>query len=1030
MANYRALKKTKDMYYNEDEVKRIKDAAAGRLLDVVKDFQDLRTAGKDYTCTCPKCHAEKKLTIAASKDVFKCWSCQLGGKGAVAYLMNIEGYGYIDALDYLAKKFTVILDPRPEKPTVKPKPVLKAQSKEAKGEDVNSFCARMLAASGLTVADVTASVYKSDDTKSTFETRTFRKGTINDRGQLDYKGDDCIIEYYDLDGFPVRYTPKDSKRRDAGATKEYFRVRWQFPDAHLDKDGKPFKYRSPRGSGTPIYIPEKIRAAYKNGTTIPRLFIQEGEKKAEKACKHGIPSIAVSGIQNLGTNGSLPEDFVRIIQKCQVKEVAFIFDSDWQDISTNIKINDQVEKRPRCFYYAAKNFKEYMRSLKNRDLYVEAFIGHINKNEAEDKGLDDLLANTLKGKEDELAKDIEFACNDKRGLGKYVEMIKVTGFTDHKLAELWCLHSHEAFAARHKELLQGLPEFLFGKYRWKFDEDGKVVLAQPFDADEEFWKVVIKNKGKENERVEYEFCYVNSQNFLNNRGFGRLRRSDGSFQFIHLNPPVVESIEAHDARDYLFQFAKHNCSLAVQEMLIKGVSQYVGPDKLSLLDYIEPAFIKPSLESQYFYFDKSCWLVTKDEVQELGYESIHHHIWDEQKRPNTVKYLGKPLIRFYKDGDNYDYELTKEGAQCHFLKFLINTSNFTWRKQMDEIDPEEMNENNIHLLSKMCAIGFMLMEGKDANVTRAVIGMDGKQSEVGESNGRSGKSLIGELMRNVMPIAYIPGKRADIFNDQFIWNDVQEKTQLVFIDDVLQSFNFEQLFPNLTGDWSVNYKGGRRITLSFEQSPKVYITTNHAIKGSGGSFKDRQWLLAFSDFYNDTHKPKDDFGVMFFSEWDFEQWNLCWNMLATCVQLYLTHGVVQAPGERLEDRKLRQEIGETFISWAEEYYSDENHIGCRTPKKELYDALCEYDPAQRKFTSPTAFKSKFKMYCEWRGFVFNPQKYDAKTGKPFNVDKDGRPVIDDKASGVEYFTVGLAAGDKAMRKDPMGLPEKESKLDF
>lgn len=32
----------------------------------------------------------------------------------------------------------------------------------------------------------------------------------------------------------------------------------------------------------------------------------------------------------------------------------------------------------------------------------------------------------------------------------------------------------------------------------------------------------------------------------------------------------------------------------------------------------------------------------------------------------------------------------------------------------------------------------MAMEAKDNNVARAVIGMDGKQSEVGESNGRSG----------------------------------------------------------------------------------------------------------------------------------------------------------------------------------------------------------------------------------------------------------------------------------------------------
>lgn len=998
------------MYFNEDEIRRIKDAADGRLVDVVEKFHTLNKKGQAYICDCPKCNASKKFNVNPNKGIYKCFSCnEMAGKGAISYLMTVEGYSYTDALEFLAKEFNVILDDRPQKKTVKPAlPQMKKGSKAAKGMDTESYCARMLAESGLTFQDVTANVYKTDEKSSIYQARTFKPGTIDDRGQLTAKGDDVIIEYYDLDGFPVRYTQKDSKKRAAGEAKEYYRIRWQFPDMHLDKEGKPFKYKSPPGSGTPIYIPEKIRAAYKAGKPIERLYIQEGEKKAEKACKHGIPSIAVSGIQNLGNKGALPEDFVRIITACQVKEVAFIFDSDWDDISTNIKINDQVEKRPRCFFYAAKNFKEYMRTLKNRDIYVEVFIGHIRKNEAGDKGLDDLLANTLRNREDELAKDFNFACNDKRGAGEFVEMFKITAYTDHKLAELWCLHSHEAFAERHKDILKNLPEFLFGRYRWKFDEHGKVVLAQPFDADEQFWKVVVKNAGKDSERTEYEFCYVNSQNFLQNRGFGRLRRLDRTFQFVHLEPPVVRSIEASDARDYLFQFAKHNCCVGVNEMLIKGVSQYVGPDKLSLLDFVHPNFIHPTRDQQYFYFDKTCWLVTKDEVSEMGYEKITHHIWEEQRRNYPAQHLGQPLIKFSRtDEDVYSYEVSENGEKCHYLQFLINTSNFTWRKPENEVTEMERNENRIHLLSKLCAIGYMLMEAKDNNVARAVIGMDGKQSEVGDSNGRSGKSLIGELMRNVMPIAYIPGKNSDIFKDQFVWNDVQENTKLVFIDDVLQNFNFEFLFPNITGDWSVNYKGGRRMTLPFTQSPKIYIATNHAIRGEGSSFTDRQWLLAFSDFYNDQHKPVDDFGSLFFSEWDFDQWNLCWNLLANCIQLYLTFGVIQAPGERLEQRKRRQEMGEALISWADEYFSDAAKIGTAIPRKELYDAFCNYDPQQRKYISSTAFKKKFKMYCTWKGYVLNPHKYDSVTGLPFQTDKDGRPVVDDKSGGVEYFTVGV-----------------------
>ena len=46
---------------------------------------------------------------------------------------------------------------------------------------------------------------------------------------------------------------------------------------------------------------------------------------------------------------------------------------------------------------------------------------------------------------------------------------------------------------------------------------------------------------------------------------------DKSYRFIQLDPPVVRMIEASDARDYLFQFAKHYCKKEVNEMLIKGV---------------------------------------------------------------------------------------------------------------------------------------------------------------------------------------------------------------------------------------------------------------------------------------------------------------------------------------------------------------------------------------------------------------------------------------------------------------------------
>ncbi|MCS2388858.1 hypothetical protein NXV57_15380 [Bacteroides thetaiotaomicron] len=122
--------------------------------------------------------------------------------------------------------------------------------------------------------------------------------------------------------------------------------------------------------------------------------------------------------------------------------------------------------------------------------------------------------------------------------------------------------------------------------------------------------------------------------------------------------------------------------------------------------------------------------------------------------------------------------------------------------------------------------------------------------------------------------------------------------------------------------------------------------------------------------------------------------------------------MIQAPGERLEQRILRQEIGETLISWADEYFSSEEHLNHRLVKKDLYDAFCIYDPMQRKYISPTAFKKKFIMYCDWKGYLFNPHKYDSKTGKPFKTDKDGCPVLDDK--GLEGWNISQLGLEPAL----------------
>lgn len=1011
------------------DITEIIENADEHLLDVISNYVTLKQTvpgGTVWEGRCPMCNGEDCFTFVGHKNSYGCRRCNWSGTSAVQFVRETQNAEWPEVMRQLGNIFSVQLDD-----------LQTGERKEVSG----SYCKRMLEDIGLTEKDTTARVYvkAEDDKKSadpydeisdeTHEVHTFRPGTVDSYGNLRRDGDDVIILYYDLDGKPVMFEREDSKKRKM-ELRQYYRVRWQWPMNHQDKEGKPFKYCSPKGSGTPIYIPQYIRTLYQRRAEIPRLYIQEGEKKAEKACKHGIPSVAISGIMNLTDKKALSEDLIRIIRDCQVRDVIFMMDSDWQDLSHSKKINEEIEKRPRNFFYAARQFKEHMLGLKTMGIYVEPILGHVVSHGG-DKGIDDLLANTLKGEEDRMLIDLESTLDRQRNMrGTYCELFKIGTWTDHRLSELWGLGDIHTFCSIHRAELKLLPEFRYRNHLWKMDENGEPVTAEPFDEASKFWKEKKTMAADGRAIVECEYEYVQGHQWLHNRGFGRYRditdeEKKDNFDLVKVEAPFVERVTAEQVRDEMMTFAEVSCPPTVYKMLLKGWKNYIDKDRLSTLHFVQPNFWQPERSCQYFYFSDGVWKITKDDVEELSYSGITHNIWREQKKKAKADYLGK-LISFTVDGERKTrYTMSQNGKNCHFLQFLINCSNFTWDVDPKIVTPEEADDNNRHLLSKLCAIGYLAMDIKDPSVAKAVVAMDGQQSDIGTSNGRTGKSLVGELLKRVEATLYIPGKRKDLFDDPFIWHELNESKKVVFIDDVLQTFNFESLFPCITGDWAVNYKHGGRITLKFAKSPKIYITTNHAMRGEGSSFTDRQWLLAFSNYYNDHHKPTDDFHEMFFEDWDFEQWNLTWNLIANCIQLYLEFGVVEAPGDLLSLRNLKDAIGEKFMIWADEYFYEEdkisgkNKLNVPVKRSDLYAIfLAKYPMDAKNAISTTLFKKKLIKWCEYKGLCLNPQMYDPETGVPLRRDRHNRPITDDKTNGIEWITIGAKPGQRAEEDIP------------
>ncbi|MDR2129592.1 MAG: DNA primase [Odoribacteraceae bacterium] len=987
-----------------------------KLVDLVPDLQP---SGKNFTRQCPSCGKSGKgkgLVVTPAKNIAKCFSCDFFVGDAIDYLMKVDGMDFVPAVEHLAARFGYDIkeDAPPDRASPKRKHQLVARA---------SFCETQLAGSGLTSEDV--EVLVRDGAKETRHP-AFVRGTRDQYGRvLEGAGDDMLIFYHDLAGNPVKYKDKSGKFLDL------VRVRWSNPELHKDKEGRPIKYQSPAGSGSHLYIPERVRELYRHKRPIQRLFIQEGEKKAEKCCKHGIISVGIMGIQNLGYNNQLPVELQLIIQECDVKEVVFMLDSDWNHLSENLKVADQVDRRPLSFFYAVKNYKEYMRTLVNLNISVEIYFGHVIENDKRDKGIDDLLVNTLKGSEYGLREDIDRAIHDKKGGGAWVHIYKITQMPDNKIADLWLLNDAEQFAERHRHRLAHLKEFRIGKLLRRFGDDGTLVLAQPLLEGEEFWEVLSSMTRDGNEKNTLSFNYYKAWQFLQHRGYFQVRMKSGIEEFVHVDGKIITKVRYIDIRNYVTSFVKEIKRIDVLNMLYRGGPQYLGPEKLSHLETISPVIERSTKLSQRLYFKDKFWDISPEGIEEKPYTQLAQHVWGDKiidfspkLLPEFVdveilreEHIQKLNLKIAPDKE-FSLEYSNDAENCAFFKFLYNASNFVWRKSAEETTNEEKIEWCRHLMNKLTSIGYLLHDYKNESELKAVVIMDGKISEVGASNGRSGKSLMMKAIEYVIPQLYIPAKNKKLTEDQFIWDGVTEKIKNIFLDDVRANVDFEFFFPLITGKLKVNPKGAPPFTLEPEDTPKLALTTNHAINGDGSSFKDRMALVSFSDFYNEKHKPIHDFGRNFFSEWDDQEWNRFYNLMANCLILYFrslknawgktNQGIIDPPMDSLEKRRLRQAMGEIFLTWADAFFTREN-LNFRQPRQAMYDKFVEFDVNIRKYYNSTKFGKCIRHYCEYSGYHLNPQKANEENVMFLDFVKEypDRSFFGsmDKSGGIEYFTI-------------------------
>lgn len=292
-------------------------------------------------------------------------------------------------------------------------------------------------------------------------------------------------------------------------------------------------------------------------------------------------------------------------------------------------------------------------------------------------------------------------------------------------------------------------------------------------------------------------------------------------------------------------------------------------------------------------------------------------------------------------------------------------------------------------------------------------------SEVGQSHGGAGKSILGEAIGKVIPQLMLDGKSET--DDKFFFESVNLSTRNIFIDDVRVNYNFERIFAMVTGKMTILRKNMAPLEIEKEESPKILITTNHAInKAEEGATQRRIAYMEFSSWYNPAHTVIDDFHHMLFDDWDDEQWNLFDNLMAECLMYYLRSmelkwyregmGAVPPPMGNIMLRTLRQEMSEVLFQWAEEYYDPSGqHLNATEKKSDILAAFFECAGKTGHGVTSSNFSRKIKAYCRFKGYDFNQNQPNEQgmyyaDWKPSHQSESFIGTAH-KSGGAEYYTI-------------------------
>lgn len=315
-----------------------------------------------------------------------------------------------------------------------------------------------------------------------------------------------------------------------------------------------------------------------------------------------------------------------------------------------------------------------------------------------------------------------------------------------------------------------------------------------------------------------------------------------------------------------------------------------------------------------------------------------------------------------------EYEVRTQDRKSEYQQFLEYVSS----ESIEEYTGKVHHVDNLHVFE--FAIAHALHAYNNPANMRAVILADSNPSFV--SNGRRGKKVILDGLKHVRGSGVVVKEDGKAFDSgRFKFQSIKPNTKILILDDVSEDFDFKLFYSAITDGFVVEGKGFARFAFSFEDNPKLIVTTNHPPYGDDLSSADRVILLPVSDYFVRIGRtPRQVFGHMLYDDWDTDEWNRFFDYIVSLIQRYLRRPdpsvVPIADLTIFNANKLLLKVPEAMVDYLDNLVKEKDY--------EFDQVMRDIEGQGVKFRTTHEYSKALYTYCRLRGYKVKANMKDGR----------------------------------------------------